>query len=291
MKKLWEKLRGWFKAAVHHALSYFLHYLAILSIGLLVTYFKSIRDSLSIGYYLKSAVEWVTPLTISFLTVGLVSVFIYALKQRGEIVQLRQKSQTLAGFGVRAFSAHDSASSKEADWKMIEADLRQASEAQSPLKLLGATGKRTFADTDAPLHKAVCEYEGPIQVLLVRPGSAGFEHRVQRISANPEQYIDEILDTLEFCKSLARKGRRIEVKLYESMPIWKMLSTPQILWLQHYAQSKHVDETPAYGFAASGQRPTILDGFRSVFDKRWDHDESKEVNLRAFERSRWQDHC
>lgn len=286
----WSKVQEVARRLWHHAISYFLHYLSILTIGLLVAYFKSIRDDgTPLSYYLKTAIEWVTPMTIGFFAVSTASLFVIVIRQRRELKSLRDLQPTLAAFGVRAFSRHDTDDAKAADWQLICNDVKTASGNQSPLWILGATGKRTFGDHDAPLHAVLRKYEGPVRVLLVRPNSFGFLHRVEKLRANSDAYIEEILDSVECCRTLSRNGVDIEVRLYESMPIWKMLVTPQALWLQHYATSNHVDDTPAYGFTWVHMRPTLLDGFRSVFDKRWTQDGSKIVDLATFDRTRWQE--
>ena len=272
----------------HHLIGYFLHYLAILSIALIVSWFKSFRDqSPGIRYYLQTAIEWVTPLTIATLAVGIVSIFLNARKLHLQNSKLKDIQEIMGNFGIRTFSSHSTVTEKAQDWSMIADDVRLASSHESPLWLLGATGKNTFGATDSPLHKAICEYRGAISILLLYPQSNGFKYRIKQLRANQERYMDEILDSLQFCRESKINGVNIQVKLYEGMPIWKLLIMPQTIWLQHYGKTGHVDNSPLYGFSLVHNKPTLLEGYRSVFEKRWNHDDSKVVDLETFDRSNW----
>jgi hypothetical protein len=288
-----EWVRRRLTAAWHHLVGYFIHYLAILTIGSTVAYFKYIRDSKSepLQFYFKQLIEYVTPLTIAFLAVVSFILFLLSLKQRGQIRHLESEVSVLKGFGIRAFSTHDTTESRKKDWELISSDVARASKSESPLWIMGATGKHTFADHTSPLHACILEYAGPIKLLLIRPESDGFRHRVEKVPVNPEAFRDEILESLEFCKNLHKAGKNIEVKLYDGPPIWKMIAIPDSLWLQHYAAGRQVDETPAYGFLWVDKRPTIVDGLRAAFIKRWTHDGSFPVNLAQFSRDSWRACC
>lgn len=289
------KIAGWLRRTfawlLHHGKDYFIHYLAIATIAFLVATFKAFRDDEKLSYYLKNAIEWVTPITIAVQALLLGFLIYYIVTQRRRLNKLESNEATLAAFGVRAFSNHDTPASKRADWELISADISTASQNESPLWILGATGKDTFSDPGAPLHKTLKEYQGPIKVLLLRPNSFGFSHRVNQIRTNPGHYINDIVCSINFCSELKRAGKPIELKLYDTMPIWKMLMTPQVLWVQHYSSECHVDNTPAYGFALGLKKATILNGFKSVFEKRWSQDGSTSVDLDRFESKNWQSFC
>ena len=274
-----EKWKDRFKWIWHQVSGYFLHYIAILTIGLIVVYAKAIRDEEQFFNYLKSAREWVTPLTIAFLAVALFGLLIFSVRQNGQLKQLRTH---LAGFGVRVFSLHDSAEVRRNDWDQICKDLVFASRNQSPLWVLCANGHRTFGHRDAPLCAALRDYDGVINVLLLKPGSDGFNRRVKNLKIDAEVYRSEILDSITFCKELLKAGKVINVRLYHDLPIWKMIFTPKALWVQHYSSAKRVDETSAYGFSFVESRPTLIDGFQCVLTRRWSDVNSEPVNLDSF---------
>ena len=208
----------------HHVLGYFLHYIAVLSIGLIVVYVKAIRDDEKFTTYLNSAREWITPLAIAFLAVALFGLLIFAVRQNGELKQLRSH---LAGFGVRVFSPHDSNEVRKHDWSQICNDLVFASRNQSPLWILCANGHRTFGHREAPLCAALRNYDGVINILLLKPGSEGFNRRVKNLKIDADEYRSEILDSINFCKELRKDGKSINVRLYHDLPIWKMIFTPK----------------------------------------------------------------
>ena len=263
----------------HHVAGYFIHYIAILTIGLIVVYAKSIRDDELFSTYVKSAREWITPLTIAFLAVALFGLLIFAVRQNGQLKRLRSH---LAGFGVRVFSAHDSDEARKNDWTQICSDLVFASRNQSPLWILCANGHRTFGHHDSPLCSALREYGGVINILLLRPDSDGFNRRVKSLGISSDQYRSEILESIAFCKELYNAGKAINVRIYHDLPIWKMIFTPKALWVQHYSSSKHVDETSAYGFSFVESRPTLIDGFHCVLTRRWSDPNSEPVDLSSF---------
>lgn len=277
--KLWGKWGSKIGWVWHNVSGYFIHYVAILTIGLIVVYFKSLRDDEQFVNYLRSAREWITPLTIAFLSVALFALLIFAVRQNGQLKHLRSH---LAGFGVRVFSPHDSDEVRSNDWAQICKDLVFASRNQSPLWILCANGHRTFGHRDAPLCAALREYDGVINVLLLKPDSDGFNRRVKNLKIDAAAYRSEILDSIAFCKELFREGKAIHVRLYHDLPIWKMIFTPKALWVQHYSSAKRVDETSAYGFSFVESRPTLIDGFQCVLTRRWSDINSEPVNLDSF---------
>ena len=90
---------------------------------------------------------------------------------------------------------------------------------------------------------------------------------------------------------VAKKGESVELRLYESLPIWKMFLTNRLLWVQYYKPGEHVDKTPIYCFEYGGVESTLFDGFRTVFKKRWSHDGSTIVHLESFARAAWEEYC
>jgi hypothetical protein len=113
--------------------------------------------------------------------------------------------------------------------------------------------------------------------------------RVSQLDVNPDAYKEEILSSIAFCKDyLLREGRNVELRLYDSLPIWKILMLPQVLWVQYYSSKSRVDDTALYGFTQSGPKPSLLNGFEAVFDRRWQQDATVVVDLEKFQRDQFE---
>ncbi len=242
---------------------------------------KAAKDDTDLSYIWQHPKELVSPALITVLAMTVISLLAVVLRQK----------HTLAQFGVRLFSKHDSKDSKKKDWSMLRSDLTDASNEKSPLWLLGATGKETFSGAASPLYDEVRNYEGEIKVLLIRPESFAFKSRCRNLKVSADTYLEEILDSIDYCKDLAVKGKSITVKLYDQHPIWKMVMTTRVLWVQYYKHNTHVDNTPMYSFEYRKEGSSLFDGFRTVFTKRWSHDNSLPIDLEKFVRSDWAKHC
>ncbi len=268
------------------AMSSFAHWLGhavgALVIFLLYAAAKTIKDQTTLANYLTHPEELISAAMVTLLLTTCIALFRIVIKQR----------RMLTSFGVRLFSKHDTPEVKKSDWAAVCADIKRASDEHSPLWILGATGKETFSSPTSPLFDALRTFSGEIKVLLVRPNSVAFDHRCNSLGLSKDNYTGDILDSIEYCKELVtKKGRSVELKLYESPPIWKMFLTNRVLWVQYYKPGEHVDKTPIYCFKYVGTESTLFDGFRTVFQKRWSHDASKNVQLEGFVRSTWQALC
>lgn len=242
---------------------------------------KAAKDQTTLGYFWEHPGELVSPAVVTLLVIMVVSLIAMVLRLKN----------TLANFGVRLFSRHDTPELKKRDWELLKSDLKNASGEHSPIWVLGATGKETFSAATAPLFDLLQEYKGDIKVLLVRPNSFAYNNRCAGLGVSSQKYLDEILDSIDYCKQLHAKGKSIEVTLYESLPIWKMVMTTRVLWVQYYQDAKHVDDTPMYSFKYGDHDSMLFEGFRTVFRKRWALDNSKKVDLTTFVRSQWNLTC
>lgn len=253
------------------------------------TFFKSWRDNYSFSYYWDHPTELFSPAVISILamlSLGLGRIVF----DRNKLVANQKKM--LASFGVRLFSRHDSEEARKSDWTALAADLAVASKEHSPLWIMGATGKETFSAASSPLFDVIRNYEGEVKILLIKPKSFAFHHRCKGLKVADDDYLEQILDSIEFCKeTVARKNRSIELKLYESLPIWKMILTSRALWVQYYTPTDHVENTPLYCFEYRSEAPTLFEGFRAIFQERWSHGHNQALDLKAFLRASWETSC
>lgn len=243
------------------------------------TWLKALKNSETVGKYLAEPLELVSPITITVLCCLLLWVGLSTARTR----------VTMRRFGVRLFSRHYEDTTREKDWQLICNDLRAAATAKDKLRLLGCTGAATFAESNAPLHHLLQSYSGTICILLVCPDSAGFRQRVDKLNENDGAFKREIFAAIDYCQLLQRAhGRRIELRLYHDVPIWKMIITDSALWVWHYEPKHDVHRTPLYGFALSGEPSGLLNGFDSVFERRWTHSSTVKVNLEKWSRDKWQ---
>lgn len=267
-KRSFEWLTHFFGTTLGHAVGTFV--LGSVFIGL-----KALRDQLSIPELWRDWRELISPFIIAMLIMMLLGLLRKYLNAR----------HVLQSFGVRVFSKHGE-DEKDKDWDMVRADLLLASTAKSELSILGATGVETFASAECPLGNVLRKYDGPIRVLLIAPESFAFHKRVEDIETNAAVYADEIEDAIEFCCALKkRRGRNIELRLYEDIATWKMLLTNKQVWLQHYKKGVEVDDMPMYCFIPLEGEPNLHEAFESEFDRRWALNEGRKVDLDTWKRS------
>lgn len=259
------------------------HAIGTLTLGLILTWFKSVRDKISFLEVLLNWREIISPITISVLIFLL---FALAIKYVKINSQYKANLETLQHLGVKLFSLHSTTEEKREDWEMAKGHLAVSSK-ESPLWILGATGKETFGSSQAPLCDAIRKYEQPIRVLLLRPYSKGFERRITELNVNSANYEEEILDAIDFCAELKRRhSKDIEIKVYSEIAIWKMILTSKELWLQYYPPTRHVDDSPIYCFEFKGDPLGLYSAFKSVFSKRWMLDQNPMLDLVNWNRAK-----
>jgi len=197
-------------------------------------------------------------------------------------------------FGVVAFSSHDTDASRQQDWEKVAEDITSASRKRGRLQIMCATGKVYFDRSMAPpVHEAIQNYEGEISVLLLNPKHA--HDRAKRLHVELPTYQQEIVDSLRMCKTIAKEGKceKLTVALYKAHPIWKVVMTPSVLWLQQYAKNSRGDSGPLFGFAAqimkTNERSRIYEGFNEVFAVRFNS--GKKVILERFDPASWERSC
>ena len=277
-----DKLKKMLHWLWHNAVSFVSHSFAAFVLMIFLTAMKAVKEDTTFMKVLENWRELISPAVITILISMIIGLVLSNIRQRN----------TLASFGVRLFSHHDLPETKKRDWAAICADIKSANQSHVPLLMLGATGKETFAAPTSPLFEILKTYKGDIKILLVRPRSRAFELRCKSLEMSSEAYLEQILDSIGYCKELVDKhARTVEVRLYDQIPIWKMMIMSGTIWVQHYKSKEHVDNTPMYCFQFKGENSTLFDGFKSVFDKRWKLDGSKNIDLATFVRAEWEQHC
>ena len=231
---------------------------------------KNIRNpgSTQLGEYASAH-----PLRLAGGLVGLalIGIAVKAWKLiRPILVRERQYAHMLEGIGLREFSNHDSENKRGQDWDRCVAEIKNTR--PSRLCILGATGWDTFGSSQSPMHNLIRDFEGSIHILLLKPGSYGFQKRTAELNKNEENYRQEIEDSIEYCRSLVEKYKKsIDIRLYEDEPIWKMIFSDRYLWLQYYDPKDDVDNTPVYTLQTRAQATdsSLYYPLVKVFQRRW----------------------
>lgn len=171
--------------------------------------------------------------------------------------------------GIRSFSHHENGQSKN-DWENCKNELKKS--ARSQLNIMGAAGFETFSSPAAPLHDFLKNTEFEIRILLIDPKSVAFSQRCANTGTSEETYRDWIYTSIEYCRTLKRsRNSPIEVRLYSDYPIWKMIFSPEYMWLQWYQPNTDVENTQVYNFqSTSGPvKSSLFYPLTSVFQRRW----------------------
>lgn len=184
--------------------------------------------------------------------------------------------------GISGFYPHTSKKEKRDDWKTCVARIR--GHRAKDLRIMGATGWATFGAPESPLYKLLDEFDGEIKVLLMKadPSLSALVQRAKETGYKPDDYALEIRRSIDRLRQLKGKGKNISLKCYTQMPVWKMLISNDYMWLQHYRNSRNVDDTPVYVFYSDGDEGTSLfHALYSVWLKRWEVDGNEVIDLSA----------
>ncbi len=178
--------------------------------------------------------------------------------------------------GIRAFLPRNTDQEKRESWDDCARHLKDAN--NDVILISGANGWATFGSSEAPLHEVVKSFGRSIKILLVFPYSEAIEMRAANVDVDVNDYRNELVKTLSFCKQLKNKGSDIEVRFFDWPPVWKMIFSHDRLWLQHYESGKHVDNTPAYSFDRSPNPSALYHPFRAEFTRMWERAEPIPLN-------------
>ncbi|UKJ74464.1 hypothetical protein [Azospirillum brasilense] len=179
--------------------------------------------------------------------------------------------------GIRAFLPRNTEQEKKESWDDCAHHLNDVN--NNAILISGANGWATFGSPSSPLHDVINNFGKSVKILLVYPYSEAIEMRAANVEVDVNDYRNELVKTLSFCKKLKNRGSDIEVRLFDWPPVWKMIFSSDRLWLQHYEYGKHVDNTPAYSFDRTPDPSALYNPFRAEFTRMWERAES--INLSA----------
>jgi hypothetical protein len=210
-------------------------------------------------------------LGLAFVFVGGRLICKLIIEIKNKLLKLSQLEGFMQSVGLMSFRPHNN--EKEKDWSSYVDLLNSTSDTQ--LSILGAAGYETFSSVNSPLHNYLNQTNAEIRILLLNPDSKFFKHRCVNVGVNETKYSGWIYDSIDYCKKLKiEKNKAIELRLYDDYPIWKMVFSPEYMWLQHYQKEKHVKDVHVYFFqtgSSSLGRTSLYYPLTSVFRRRWEN--------------------
>lgn len=226
---------------------------------------------------------WFIGITLSLLILPILYKVVIGLKNNKIETSALSVHQKLNEYiGASGFSPNHNLSETKRNWAECVGKIK-ATKAKD-LRIMGATGYKTFGEKDSPLYTFLEKYDGEVKVLLIEPNANldALISRAAQTEKTPQNYADEVTKSVERLKDLVRnKNRKITLKLYKQTPIWKMIISNDYMWLQHYSTcSDDVHKTPVYTFYSDGDGGTSLfHALYSVWQKRWELDGNTLVEL------------
>jgi len=136
---------------------------------------------------------------------------------------------------------------KKRHLKKSEKFLKEKSKGCNTITIFGASGWETFGGPNSPLNEALKTCQ-EVRILLVHPLSNGVTKRAIDLGMTIDTYRSEIYQSINFLKWLRLQGCHIELKMYESYPLWKLILLEHYTWIQQYPPDEHVKNSPCYAF-------------------------------------------
>jgi hypothetical protein len=147
------------------------------------------------------------------------------------------------------------------------------------IRILAFTGGSTFSNRNSPLYDVLNHHQGNIEILLAQPGTPVFTQRLSQLKERlgismdtlKRKCQDELEQSVQYCRELketAPEVKRIEVRAYNTEPIWKMVILSNYLWLQYYRPGQVNDDMPAYGIRKSADS-SLACPLQRVFENLW----------------------
>lgn len=140
---------------------------------------------------------------------------------------------------------------------------------ETTVKILGASGFKTFGSRDSFLYKIMeLDTTSAIQVMLLDPkkNNPGLIQRANSLDVLVDDYIKEIESSIETLRTLKQKGKTVSLLLYTRSPCWKLYIASNHVWVQKYPAGKHVSESEMLGFKNTHNHRSPYNHFVELFD-------------------------
>jgi hypothetical protein len=146
---------------------------------------------------------------------------------------------------------------------------------------IGSTGFRSFVDPQGDLHQVILNCR-EAKIMLLHPYSAGASTRVKSI-LNPdvtlETFAEQVERSIHFLKGLKAIQKDVRLKLYDDVPLLKLVILGDYIWLQHYHAGLNVERMPEYAFKHDQNTGSLYLPFYQYFLMRWNSPTIAEYDL------------
>lgn len=224
----------------------------------------------NISQYLEHNLRWIEPLST------IIIIFIIHIIAR-IIVRFREGKMAI-DIGMFFHSPN----TKNRFVKRSEEYIRKESMKCSRIKILGASGWNTFGKEGSPLHEALKTCD-EANIILIDPSSRFLVKRANDVNIDTQDYIKEVVDSIEYLKSLRTSGDnpgRIKLKTYDSYPVFKYIFLGRYVWVQKYPSRGHVRDVPITAYQrVSTSESGVYGQHHYLFSKRWN---SKKLKMYTF---------
>jgi len=147
--------------------------------------------------------------------------------------------------------------------------------------VIGSTGLRTFVDPKGDLHPVIKNCR-EAKIMLLHPYSEGASARAKSIldpGVTPEIFAEQIRRSIDFLKELKAVQKKVRLKLYQDIPLLKLVILGDYIWIRHYHAGLDVQIMPEYVFKHDQNSGSLYIPFYQYFLTRWNHPDIPEYDL------------
>ncbi|MDA8079950.1 MAG: hypothetical protein M0Z79_13570 [Nitrospiraceae bacterium] len=151
--------------------------------------------------------------------------------------------------------------------------------------LIGSTGFRTFADAKGDLHNVIRNCR-EARIMLLNPDSEGASIRAKSIldpDITVERFRVQVTRSIEFLKELKAVQRNVKLKLYNEIPLLKLVISGDYIWMKHYHAGLDVQSLPEFVFKHRQSPGSLYMPFYQYFLTLWNNPGIPEYDLETDE--------
>ena len=151
--------------------------------------------------------------------------------------------------------------------------------------VIGSTGFRTFVDPKGDLHN-VMKHCREAKIMFLNPYSDGANARARSIldpDITLETFREQIKKSIDFLKGLKAIQKKVRLKLYRNIPLFKLVIIGDYIWIQHYHAGLDVRMLPEYVFKHDKNTGSLYIPFYHYFLTKWNDPEIPEYDLETDE--------
>ena len=147
--------------------------------------------------------------------------------------------------------------------------------------IIGSTGYRSFVEQEGDLHEAVQNCR-EAKIMLLDPLKHGAIARARSIpdpEITPEVIREQIINSIDFLKSLKASQKNVRLKLYSDMPLLKMAILGDYAFIRHYHTGLNVRQMPEFTFKNEQNHGGLYLPMYRYFLSRWQDSRIPEYDL------------